>query len=1382
MRKYAPIKFLIAGMIALLSFGSAGIPAAYAAIDFTSPTLVSMSQSNGPDAGGNQITVTGTNFNNVDGIMVNFGTASTVIDAGSVSTDVSGVSSAVLFVPEQINATTVSVSVTNLVGQDPGATSNSLTYTYYSSYPGFIQDIYTGPADATNVVLTADANCATFAPFHECAFISTSIVSVTDAVTNAAIDGATYTVDSAQQITVSLPARTLASNSIPETVNITVSNPSTLDSYSDLGYTYYALPILAFTPSTYTASQGRAITPIDMVNTGGPCDGLITQTAGSLPTGLAMDANTGQITGTANTVASAVSFTASCTNAAGTASASVSIAVAPTTQTIDFTLSTTGTAPNYTATYNDAPIVYSAVSSASLPVTVTSSDTSIATVSGGHINIVGAGVVTLTATQAGNADFGAATPVAVTLDIAGTAQTLTLSGISTAATYGDPQMSYSVTGAQTPVTVTSSNTAVATIDAVNGKVTIVGGGQTTITATAIAQNGYYAATSNAITLTVAKLDQSISLTGVANNASFVWHAPAVQILHNVSSGLTPVTYSSSDSTKVNVTSTGLLTFVGTGSAVITATQAGNAGYNPTSTSVTLNVTAGTQTISFSGLNPDTLGGSIKTVLFGVSPLPFTATSDSGLTVSVASSNTGVASISGNTVIVNGVGTATITASQAGDPSGMAAATPVSMTLVVTQGTQTISLTGVPSPSVAYSDGPITFSASSSSSLPVTVTSSNTAIATISGSQINLVGIGSVTITANQAGNANFAAAAPVSVTFEVVKGSQAISFNPNSTLILGGASMTLTSILTPIDVVTPISVVYSVSTPATCSISGRILTPIALGACTVTASAPANSHMNAATDVVRTVNVVASAAQNVTIQGLPTSVVYGSSDVAFVVQNVLNLDMSVTSPSSSVVTLTKADPLFSTDWIMHVVGVGSTVISASDGQGGLRTQTVTVTAKPITVTGITAALDTNGHVVFSGGVLSGLLPADQSLVTVDYTNANATYINGVLKIGGTFGLAGARSANYSLLQPTVFTVSVSVSSITPATGSTDGGTEVTILGSGFTAGARVTFGGVEATRVTFNNPGSLTVITPQHIPGSVPVVVSLPGFTAFELTSGFLYQDYLPEISGVTQPVGKVAGGGTIVISGRNFTKGATVTIGGNKATITAVTPSAITILVPAHDAGPVKIVVANPGFDPVIWTGEFLYLEPISVSVPSLIKVWSTGGKRVSISGSNFVAGLTVKVNGVLAKDIQLSGTSSLSFVMPSGVSGRGDILITAVDGTTVSLPAAVQFLKAPELKVTFSGKSNKLSASGLKAIKSYAKRLKTANASLTVSNVNVTGYATGAQPAFTSLKLAVSRASSIQVALKAALKALGLKTKVLVGSVGQTDAASNFVTIAPR
>jgi hypothetical protein len=61
----------------------------------------------------------------------------------------------------------------------------------------------------------------------------------------------------------------------------------------------------------------------------------------------------------------------------------------------------------------------------------------------------------------------------------------------------------------------------------------------------------------------------------------------------------------------------------------------------------------------------------------------------------------------------------------------------------------------------YGATPVTLTGTATSGLAVTYSSSNTAVATVSGSTLTIVGAGSVTITANQSGDATYASATPV---------------------------------------------------------------------------------------------------------------------------------------------------------------------------------------------------------------------------------------------------------------------------------------------------------------------------------------------------------------------------------------------------------------------------------------------------------------------------------------------------------------------------------------------------------------------------------------------------------------------------------------------
>jgi streptogramin lyase len=91
---------------------------------------------------------------------------------------------------------------------------------------------------------------------------------------------------------------------------------------------------------------------------------------------------------------------------------------------------------------------------------------------------------------------------------------------------------------------------------------------------------------------------------------------------------------------------------------------------------------------------------------------------------------------------------------------------------------------------------------------------------------------------------------------------------------------------------------------------------------------------------------------------------------------------------------------------------------------------------------------------------------------------------------------------------------IPVTAVSPNTGSLAGGTTVTITGARFTAGARVTIGGVAATAVVVVNGSTIVCRTLPHAAGAVTVAVSVtdPGPATGSLASGYTYAS-----GGITQ-------------------------------------------------------------------------------------------------------------------------------------------------------------------------------------------------------------------------------------------------------------------------
>ena len=93
-----------------------------------------------------------------------------------------------------------------------------------------------------------------------------------------------------------------------------------------------------------------------------------------------------------------------------------------------------------------------------------------------------------------------------------------------------------------------------------------------------------------------------------------------------------------------------------------------------------------------------------------------------------------------------------------------------------------------------------------------------------------------------------------------------------------------------------------------------------------------------------------------------------------------------------------------------------------------------------------------------------------------------------------------------------------VSAITPNSGTANGGTAVTIAGTGFLAGATVKLGGAAATGVTVVSSTSITATTPAHAAGAVSVVVTNSDAQSGTLASGYTYttSNPAPTVSAIT--------------------------------------------------------------------------------------------------------------------------------------------------------------------------------------------------------------------------------------------------------------------------
>jgi hypothetical protein len=399
-----------------------------------------------------------------------------------------------------------------------------------------------------------------------------------------------------------------------------------------------------------------------------------------------------------------------------------------------------------------APFSVSATSTSGLPVSFNSQTLSVCTVSGATVTLVAVGQCTIQATQAGNATYGAATPVSQGFQVTQGSQTITFGALSNKA-YGQAPFQVSATASSgLAVSFASTTTAVCTLSGTT--VTLVGAGQCTIQATQPGNGEWTAATPVDQSFEVGREAQIITFGSLSNQT---YGTAAFAVSATASSGLAVNFYTATISTCS--VSGDTVTLLAIGKCTIQAHQPGNANYQAaTPVSQNFQVTQGSQTITF---------GALSNKAYGQVPFAVSATASSGLAVSFASTTTPVCTVSGKTITLVGAGQCTIQSTQLGNVDWLAA-TPVDQSFEVGREAQTITFGSLSNQT--YGTAPFTVSATASSGLAVNFYTATMSTCSVSGDTVTLLAIGTCTIQAHQPGNADYQKATPVSQSLKVTPG------------------------------------------------------------------------------------------------------------------------------------------------------------------------------------------------------------------------------------------------------------------------------------------------------------------------------------------------------------------------------------------------------------------------------------------------------------------------------------------------------------------------------------------------------------------------------------------------------------------------------------
>jgi hypothetical protein len=275
---------------------------------------------------------------------------------------------------------------------------------------------------------------------------------------------------------------------------------------------------------------------------------------------------------------------------------------------------------------------------------------------------------------------------------------------------------------------------------------------------------------------------------------------------------------------------------GTGGCTLTASQLGNENYNPAADVVrTVEAEKADQTITFTApASPAAFGSQ-----FTVNP-----SASSGLAVTLAAS--GGCSQAGLTITMSSSTLAcTLTASQPGDENYNPASV-VTRTVAAAKADQTISFATPVSPQTYGTQ--FSVSPTSTSKLVVSVTASGSC-SYAAGKVTMTSGVGSCTLTASQAGDANYNPAPIVTQTVAAARANQVITFAQPVSPVETGSSF-------EINPAADSGLAVSVIASGACILNGKMVTVSwTPGTCTLTASQAGNDYFNSAQEVSRTVGV-----------------------------------------------------------------------------------------------------------------------------------------------------------------------------------------------------------------------------------------------------------------------------------------------------------------------------------------------------------------------------------------------------------------------------------------------------------------------------------------------------------------------------------------------
>jgi hypothetical protein len=245
-----------------------------------------------------------------------------------------------------------------------------------------------------------------------------------------------------------------------------------------------------------------------------------------------------------------------------------------------------------------------------------------------------------------------------------------------------------------------------------------------------------------------------------------------------------------------------------------------------------------------------------------------------------------------------------------------------------------------------------------------------------------------------------------------------------------------------------------------------------------------------------------------------------------------------------------------------------------------------------------------------------------------------------------------------------------LTSIVPAQASREGGDLVTLTGTGFLPGARVTLAGKAATNITVVSPTSITATVPPNF-DAAPALVSDARVVNFDgkeakLTGGFTYLALpAPTIASVTPNEGSVYGGNTVTIKGAHLGHTSAITFWRTPSVaFKIVDDQTVTCVVPNHLVGTYDLTVRTTALNATLTNG-YTFTAPPTMTISRLDPGSgpTSGGNKVLIRGANFTPLSNIYFGSNRASSIVYLNPTLLSLIAPPNGVGPVDVKTLNMD-----------------------------------------------------------------------------------------------------------------------